>query len=446
MKPSLFPFVLMAIFFASDSTVAGWCPAGPPASRGDGTIAGVPVAGGTQYYFKDALLAGFYCFEELGAWFPSYFHSSNSISPDKDVVDMVSAEEGTATFLNVVVPVTGTYTLTFRYAFASGLFPGVTDRPEGIKVNGAVVTDDLPFPITGDFEKFENSSLTVHLSAGRNTVQMFNIASASISRADAMTVTPAGSSPCESAPSAPAGLMAQAATTSQVNLNWTASIPPPGCSLAYTVFRSTTAGFTRSGANQIASGLSMPAFEDTTASCGTTYFYLVEAVDSAGASVPSAQATATTDACLLTSGVKINCGGPAVSPFAADADFAGGGTIDHDNVIDLSRVANPAPMAVYQTARVGNSTYTISGFNPGSIHTVRLHFAETYFSTTGSRTFNVSINGARVLSNFDILAAAGGKNVAVIEQFTEPASSTGDYIVTLRSVTNQALVSGIEIE
>ncbi len=135
-----------------------------------------------------------------------------------------------------------------------------------------------------------------------------------------------------------------------------------------------------------------------------------------------------------------------MDPFIADTDFAGGGTINHANTINLSGVANPAPMAVYQTARTGSSTYTVSGFNPNSIHTVRLHFAETYFSTAGSRTFNVSINGARVLTNFDIVAAAGGKNSAVVEQFTQPASSTGDFVITFTSVVNLALVSGVEIQ
>jgi hypothetical protein len=77
---------------------------------------------------------------------------------------------------------------------------------------------------------------------------------------------------------------------------------------------------------------------------------------------------------------------------------------------------------------------------------VRLHFAETFFSTTGSRTFNVSINGTTVLTNFDIVAAAGGMNKAVIEQFTEAASSTGNYVITFKSVINQSLVSGIEIQ
>lgn len=47
---------------------------------------------------------------------------------------------------------------------------------------------------------------------------------------------------------------------------------------------------------------------------------------------------------------------------------------------------------------------------------------------------------------FDIVATAGAKNKAVVEQFTQPASSTGDYVITFTSVINQALVSGIEIQ
>ena len=314
-------------------------------------------------------------------------------------------------------------------------------------MNGVVITDTLHFPITGSFGTYENSSLVVPLNAGKNTVQMFNIASASIARADAMTVTSAGSSSCNAVPSAPGGLNAQAISTGQINLNWTGSTAPSGCTVgSYSVFRSTTPGFTSSSTNQIASGLITTTFNDTAASCATTYYYLVEALDSAGASAPSVQASATTSACPATSSVQINCGGPAVNPFLADTDFAGGGTINHANAIDLSHVTNPAPMAVYQTARVGNSTYTVSGFNPGSTHTVRLHFAETFFSTTGSRTFNVSINGTRVLTNFDIVATAGGKNTAVVEQFTNSASATGDYVITFTSVVNQALVSGIEIQ
>ncbi|HTC93913.1 MAG TPA: glycoside hydrolase family 3 C-terminal domain-containing protein [Terriglobales bacterium] len=143
--------------------------------------------------------------------------------------------------------------------------------------------------------------------------------------------------------------------------------------------------------------------------------------------------------------VQINAGGPAVAPFVADQDFSGGTTINHANTIDLSGATNPAPMAVYQTARIGSFSYTIAGFTAGSSNTVRLHFAETYWGTAGSRIFNVTINNTAVLTNFDIFAAAGAKNKAVIEQFTVNANSSGQYVLQFTAVKDNSLVSGIEV-
>ncbi|HVX94978.1 MAG TPA: malectin domain-containing carbohydrate-binding protein, partial [Polyangia bacterium] len=142
----------------------------------------------------------------------------------------------------------------------------------------------------------------------------------------------------------------------------------------------------------------------------------------------------------------INSGGPAISPFVADVDFAGGTTIKHANTIDTSAVTSPAPAAVYQTARVGGFTYTVPGFTAGSSHVVRLHMCETYFDTTGSRTFNVSINGTQVLTNYDIRAQTGAKNKAIAPQFTANADGSGQYVIQFTSVVNQSLVSGIEIQ
>ena len=143
----------------------------------------------------------------------------------------------------------------------------------------------------------------------------------------------------------------------------------------------------------------------------------------------------------------------AVTPFVADEDFSGGGTIDHANTINTSKVTNPAPAAVYQSARVtataGAGTtfsYTIGGFTANSSHTVRLHFAETFHTTAGSRVFNVSINGTQVLANFDIFATAGGQNIANIQQFTETANGSGQYVLTFTTDTDKALISGIEID
>jgi hypothetical protein len=137
-----------------------------------------------------------------------------------------------------------------------------------------------------------------------------------------------------------------------------------------------------------------------------------------------------------------------VTPFVADTGFTGGATINHANTIDLSGVTNPAPMAVYQTARIGSFKYTIpaASFAAGSSHTVRLHFAETFWTTAGARVFNVSINGTPVLTNFDIFATAGAKNKAVIEQFTVNANASGQYVIQFTTVKDNSLVSGIEIQ
>src|ERR1700738_2889340 len=109
--------VLILLSLGVGAAMGGTCPTQVPTSRGNGTTAGITVPGGTQYYFTDALLGGFDCFEQLSAWFPSYIHSTNSINSAHEVVDMAYAVGGTATFFNVVVPASGNYTLSFRYAF-----------------------------------------------------------------------------------------------------------------------------------------------------------------------------------------------------------------------------------------------------------------------------------------------------------------------------------------
>jgi len=153
-------------------------------------------------------------------------------------------------------------------------------------------------------------------------------------------------------------------------------------------------------------------------------------------------------------GICIDSGSTAaVNPFAADEDFVSGATIDHANTINTSKVTNPAPAVVYQSARVTTApgagttfSYTIPGFTAGSMHTVRLHFCETYWTAAGKRQFNVSINGTHVLTNFDIFATAGGENIANIQEFTEAADSSGSYVLTFTSDVDKAMISGIEID
>jgi|SRR5438552_2131789 len=113
--------------------------------------------------------------------------------------------------------------------------------------------------------------------------------------------------------------------------------------------------------------------------------------------------------------------------------------------VDTSGVSNPAPQAVYQTERYGNFTYTLPGLKSGVPYTVRLHEAETYWTGSGQCSFNASINGQQVLSTFDIYAAAGGANKAIVEQFTTTADATGQITIQFTSVKDNAKVDGIEI-
>ncbi|HEV3172898.1 MAG TPA: malectin domain-containing carbohydrate-binding protein [Actinocrinis sp.] len=172
----------------------------------------------------------------------------------------------------------------------------------------------------------------------------------------------------------------------------------------------------------------------------------IEIIPSNSSASPSASASASPSAPPPPPPtLQINAGGPAVAPFVADEDFANGATAATGNTINLSGVSSPAPMAVYQTNRYGNFTYTIPGYTAGSSHTVRLDFAEEYWTTTGARLFNVVINGMQVLTSFDILATAGGEYKAVDEQFTTTANSSGQIIIQFVTVKDNAQVNGIEI-
>ena len=142
----------------------------------------------------------------------------------------------------------------------------------------------------------------------------------------------------------------------------------------------------------------------------------------------------------------INAGGPTVGAFGADMDENGGSTSATTTTIDTSGTTNLAPPEVYQTERYGDFTYTIPNLIPGAAYTVRLHFAEIYWTQAGQRQFNVAINGQQVLTNFDIIAAAGGPNKAIVKSFVSNADNQGQLTIAFTTGSaNFAKVSGIEI-
>jgi hypothetical protein len=152
---------------------------------------------------------------------------------------------------------------------------------------------------------------------------------------------------------------------------------------------------------------------------------------------------------LSTAATRINCGSTmAVAPFAADMYYsnAANSVISHTDVaITTTGVTNPAPLAVYQTGRIGNFSYTIPGFVASAPATVRLHFAETFFTTENSRVFTVAINGTTVLTRFDIIHVTHAKGAATVQEFAANADGNGSYTVQFTSNVNNSLISGIEV-
>jgi len=151
----------------------------------------------------------------------------------------------------------------------------------------------------------------------------------------------------------------------------------------------------------------------------------------------------------------INCGGPATgftqfgppyySGFAADLDYSGGNNTSTTNAVDTSAF-NAAPQLVYQSERWGSFNYTLP--LPGAMtYTVRLHFAETKWTSAGARIFSVAINGQTVLTNFDIFAAAGTSNKAVVRDFTGIVPNAGSDIVVsfVPGSADNPKVCGIEL-
>jgi parallel beta-helix repeat protein len=149
--------------------------------------------------------------------------------------------------------------------------------------------------------------------------------------------------------------------------------------------------------------------------------------------------------------VSISAGGPAASPFVADAGFNGGTAASgYTGTIDTSLVATPAPQSIYQNQRYGSSFfYVVSGLTPGKTYQTVLSFTEDWDTAVGQRQINASINRTQVLSAFDIYAATGAQHKAIAKSFNAPADSNGKITVSFAGTAGladpNAKIDGIQV-
>ncbi|WP_347157367.1 malectin domain-containing carbohydrate-binding protein [Pontibacter chitinilyticus] len=158
------------------------------------------------------------------------------------------------------------------------------------------------------------------------------------------------------------------------------------------------------------------------------------------------------DGCVVTA-IRINAGGAAYQAkngdnFMADQYFSTTNSNTYSNT-SIADIGNTEDDLLYKTERSGNTdrgsfTYSIPVKNGN--HTVKLHFAEIYSTSTadiGRRVMNVKVEGQTVLSNYDIIADVGVRT-AVVKSY-DVAVTDGVLNLEFAATANRPKVSAIEV-
>lgn len=164
------------------------------------------------------------------------------------------------------------------------------------------------------------------------------------------------------APTAPTGLTATAASTTSINLSWTA---PAGTVTGYNVYRGTTAGGESATPINGATLITATTYSDTGLTAGTTYYYVVRAVNGAGPSPASAEASATTQTAapaaptaltatpVSTSGINLSWTAPA-------------GTVTGYNAYRGTTAGGESATPINGATLITGTTYANSGLAGGT--------------------------------------------------------------------------------
>jgi len=137
-----------------------------------------------------------------------------------------------------------------------------------------------------------------------------------------------------------------------------------------------------------------------------------------------------------------------VGNFIPDPNILEGSTNGTRGRVDVSG-PDAGPEGIYLTERYGKD-FSHRFPVPAGSYTVKLHFAEVFEDAPGQRIENISINGKRVLTNFDPVVAAGGPFKAVVRVFKNiTPDAQGNIVVRIQaapgSPDENAKISAIEI-
>ncbi len=339
------------------------------------------------------------------------------------------ASGGFAQFNSINGGAGGSATLVIRYAL------GVSSTRTGaLLING--VSQPITFAPTGSWTSWATTSVSITLNSGSANTLRFESNGSDLGNIDEITVTPSGTA---TPPPTPAGINATAGDA-QVSLSWNAS----SGATSYNVKRATSSG---GPYTTIASPAGI-SYVNTGLTNGTTYYYVVSAVNSSGESANSSQASATPqggttqpttvtftsigaeDGYLTESTETSNVGGTATAGDASNAALRTGdtGSGQQYKLIVSFNTASIPDGAVITSATLKLKRGKLTGTNP--------------FTILGA--CNVDINGgsgfggSTALAAADFQAAADATAVATMSNAANNGDiSTGSLNATGRGFINK---------
>ena len=361
------------------------------------------------------------------------------------------------TFGYAVPVANGTYDVRLHFAElywgATGGGPGGTGR-RVFNVNLEGGTVELPnLDLNAVAAPMTAVVRTVRMTVTDGVLNMAFNASVDQPKVSAFEVLPADTT----APAAVTGVTAAAAPTG-VTLGWAASA---AADLAgYRVYRASTP--TGAGTRLTPALLTGTAFTDAGAPSGVASYYTVTAVDRAGNESARSAVVSATRPAPAQRPVRINAGGPAQTvggiTWSACTGLAGcsgwvTGGFSHTEADTITGVPAGMNQALFRSEWTGGSTNGVPagarafGYDvpvANGAYRVRLHFTELNKTGPGQRVFDVRLEGAAVLTRFDVFAAAGGIDRVVTREFPVTITDGKVTLDFIRQVQN-AKVSAIEI-
>ena len=141
--------------------------------------------------------------------------------------------------------------------------------------------------------------------------------------------------------------------------------------------------------------------------------------------------------------LRVNAGGTnyidgAGRFFESDQGFSGGTT---STARSPSTARRKTPL--FSSRRTGSS-FTYSHAVTNGTYTLSLYFAEGTYTAIGQRKFDVFAEGTKILSNFDIVQAAGGPKKAIVKTFTVNVTD-GQINLRFAGLVHDALISAISL-